>query len=294
MRKIESFLKERKELIDKKLKEFLLPLPPYGRRLYEAVEYSLMAGGKRLRPILCLCSCEAVCGDYEPAIVPACAIEFIHTYSLVHDDLPAMDNDTLRRGKPTTWFKFDEPTAILAGDALLNRAFEILAEWDFDSERKVEVMKEISFASGMRGMVLGQQCDIEAEKKEITEEELKFIHLHKTGKLITASVVAGGITGGAGEKEIEALREYGRRIGVAFQIIDDVLDVVGDEKKMGKEKGSDQKKGKKTFVLFHGVEGSVNIARKEVEKAIESLKVFPEERVWHLKEIAKFIVEREY
>ena len=292
---LKAYLKERKELIDRKILKFLPSKPKFGKKLHDAVEYSLTVGGKRLRPILCMAGCEVVGGKLEDAITPGCAIEMIHTYSLIHDDLPAMDNDTLRRGHPTTWVKFGEATAILAGDALLNRAFEVLADWDFDCERKVQVISEISRASGMLGMVLGQQCDLDAEgRSDVSLEELLFIHRHKTGRLITASVVSGGITGGGSSEEIEALRRYGDHIGLAFQIVDDVLDVIGDQEKLGKNVGSDIEKGKVTFVTFFGVDGAKERAVEEVEKAIDSLKVFPQDRREPLEAIARFIVEREY
>jgi len=292
---LKAYLKERKELIDREIKRFLPEKPKFGSVLYDAVEYSLTVGGKRLRPILCMAGCEAVGGKKEEALVPACAVEMIHTYSLIHDDLPAMDNDTLRRGHPTTWVKFGEATAVLAGDALLNRAFEILSQWNFDCYRKVKVIEEISKASGMLGMVLGQQCDMDCEgRKDVSLEELLFTHRHKTGRLITASVVAGGITGGGSEEEVDALRKYGDSIGLAFQITDDVLDVVGDEKKLGKKVGSDEKKGKVTFVTFFGVEGALKKAREEIEKAVESLRIFQKEKREPLEKIAYFIVEREY
>jgi len=292
---LKAYLKERKELIDRKILKFLPSKPKFGKKLHDAVEYSLTVGGKRLRPILCMAGCEVVGGKLEDAITPGCAIEMIHTYSLIHDDLPAMDNDTLRRGHPTTWVKFGEATAILAGDALLNRAFEVLADWDFDCERKVQVISEISRASGMLGMVLGQQCDLDAEgRSDVSLEELLFIHRHKTGRLITASVVSGGITGGGSSEEIEALRRYGDHIGLAFQIVDDVLDIIGDQEKLGKNVGSDVEEGKATFVTFFGVDGAKKRAVEEVEKAIDSLKVFPEKKREPLEAIARFIVEREY
>ncbi|WP_163328232.1 polyprenyl synthetase family protein [Desulfurobacterium thermolithotrophum] len=292
---LKEYLKERKAIIDREILKYLPSVPPFGKRLYEAVKYSLTVGGKRLRPILCMAGCEVVGGSYEEALTPACAIEMIHTYSLIHDDLPAMDNDTLRRGHPTTWYKFDEATAILAGDALLNRAFEVLSQWNFDCDRKIRVIEEISKASGMLGMVLGQQCDMDAEgRKDVTLEELLFIHRHKTGRLITASVVSGGITGGGSEEEIEALKKYGDSIGLAFQIIDDVLDVVGDQDKIGKNVGSDLEKGKVTFVTFFGVDGAKKKAREEIEKAISALELFPAEKNELLKKLAHFIIEREY
>ncbi len=292
---LKSYLRERKNLIDREILKFIPPEPRYGKRLYEAVKYSLTVGGKRLRPVLCMAGCEIVGGRLEDAITPGCAIEMIHTYSLIHDDLPAMDNDTLRRGHPTTWVKFDEATAILAGDALLNRAFEVLSDWKFDCNRKVRIILEISKASGMLGMVLGQQCDLDAEGRgDVSLDELLFIHRHKTGKLITASVVSGGIAGGGSDEEVEALRRYGNCIGLAFQIIDDVLDVVGDQEKLGKNVGSDQEKGKVTFVTFFGVDGARRRAEEEVEKAIESLSVFPGGTRKPLEAIARFVVEREY
>ncbi len=292
---LKEYLKERKELIDREILKYLPPEPPYGKKLYQAVKYSLTVGGKRLRPILCLAGCEVVGGKVEDAITPACAIEMIHTYSLVHDDLPEMDNDTLRRGHPTTWVKFGQATAVLAGDALLNRAFEVLADWNFDCERKIKVISELGRASGMLGMVLGQQCDLDAEgRDDVSLEELLFIHRHKTGRLITASVVVGGITGGGSEEEIGALRNYGDSIGLAFQIVDDVLDVVGNQEKIGKNVGSDVEKGKTTFVKFFGVDGAKKRAREEVERAVEFLKVFPKDKRKPLEGIARFIVEREY
>ncbi|RKQ60414.1 geranylgeranyl diphosphate synthase type II [Thermovibrio guaymasensis] len=292
---LKKYLKERKELIDREILKYLPPEPPYGKKLYQAVKYSLTVGGKRLRPILCLAGCEVVGGKVEDAITPACAIEMIHTYSLVHDDLPEMDDDTLRRGHPTTWVKFGQATAVLAGDALLNRAFEVLADWNFDCERKIKVISELGRASGMLGMVLGQQCDLDAEgRDDVSLEELLFIHRHKTGRLITASVVVGGITGGGSEEEIGALRNYGDSIGLAFQIVDDVLDVVGDQEMIGKNVGSDVEKGKTTFVKFFGVDGAKKRAREEVERAVEFLKVFPKDKREPLEGIARFIVEREY
>jgi len=295
MTDLRTYLAERKSLIDRELLRLLPETPSFGARLYDAVRYSLTVGGKRLRPILCMAGCEAVGGDFKTAVVPACAIEMIHTYSLVHDDLPAMDNDTLRRGHPTTWVKFGEATAILAGDALLNRAFEVLADWDFECSTKVRVISEIARASGMLGMVLGQQCDMDAEnRKDVSREELFFMHRKKTGRLITASVVVGAIVGGGSEEEISALRGYGDSIGLAFQIVDDVLDVVGDASKLGKSTGADAQKGKVTFVTLFGVEGARRMAVEEVERAISHLSIFPESRAGALSAIARFVLEREY
>ena len=292
---LKRYLKERKEFIDKIILDFLPEEPLYGKTLYEAVKYSLSVGGKRLRPILCFAGCEVVGGKLDDAVPVAVAVEMIHTYSLIHDDLPAMDNDELRRGHPTTWKKFDEATAILAGDALLNRAFEVLSEWDFIPEVKLEVMREIGKAAGMRGMVLGQQCDIEAEgRSDVSLDELKYIHKHKTGALITASVVSGAIVGGADEESLKALRRYGELIGYAFQIVDDILDVVGDENKLGKKVGSDLENNKVTFVTFFGVEGAKEEAVKVVNKAVDYLKLFDKQKREPLEKIARFIVERDF
>ena len=293
--RVEDFLKEVSISVDKKLLELIPESPKYGFKLYDAVIYSLTVGGMRFRPALCIASCLAVGGSVDDALVPACAIEMIHTYSLVHDDLPAMDNDKLRRGHPTTWVKFGDATAILAGDALLNRAFEVLANWEFDCSRKLRIIREVSEASGMLGMVLGQQCDMDAEGKgDVSLDELLFIHRHKTGRLITASVVSGGISGGGSEEEIYALRKYGDGIGLAFQIIDDVLDVVGSKEKLGKSVGSDRERGKVTFVTFFGVEGSRKKAREEIDRAISFLDLFDKSKVKVLIDLANFVYRREY
>ncbi len=292
---LKRYLKERKELIDRVILDYLPPNPPFGLSLYEAVKYSLAVGGKRLRPILCMAGCEITGNDYRLAIPIAVALEMIHTYSLVHDDLPAMDNDEIRRGYPTTWKRFGEATGVLAGDALLNRAFEVISEWDFDSERKIKVISEIGKASGMMGMVLGQQCDMEAEdRKDVSLEELKFIHKYKTGALITASIVSGGIIGGGDANTLSVLRRYGELIGYAFQIIDDVLDVIGDEKKLGKKVGSDIENGKVTFVTFFGVEGAKDEAKKVINEAKVFLKEFNENKRVPLEYLADFIVNREF
>jgi len=291
---LEDFLRSVQRAVNDKLLELLPGSPPFGKKLYDAVLYSVTSGGKRVRPAICLASCEAVGGSWDDALIPACAIEMVHTYSLIHDDLPALDNDKLRRGKPTTWVEFGESSAILAGDALLNRAFEVLSGWDFDCERKVRVMEEVSAASGMEGMVLGQQCDMDAEGREdVSLEELLFIHRHKTGRLIEASAVSGAISGGAGEDEISALRVYGRSIGLAFQIVDDVLDVVSKTEVLGKSAGSDVERGKLTFVRFFGVEGSMRRAREEVERAISSVERFGK-GAENLIMVARFICERGY
>jgi len=291
---LEDFLRSVQRAVNDKLLELLPGSPPFGKKLYDAVLYSVTSGGKRVRPAICLASCEAVGGSWDDALIPACAIEMVHTYSLIHDDLPALDNDKLRRGKPTTWVEFGESSAILAGDALLNRAFEVLSGWDFDCERKVRVIEEVSTASGMEGMVLGQQCDMDAEGREdVSLEELLFIHRHKTGRLIEASAVSGAISGGAGEDEISALRVYGRSIGLAFQIVDDVLDVVSKTEVLGKSAGSDVERGKLTFVRFFGVEGSMRRAREEVERAISSVERFGK-GAENLIMVARFICERGY
>ncbi len=289
-----QILKKWKDYIDSNIDRFLPETPRYGAKLYEAVKYSLKAGGKRLRPALCFSSYEIFKSDVSEILPLAVSIEMIHTYSLVHDDLPSMDNDTLRRGKPTTWYVFGEARAVLAGDALLNRAFEIGISWALqkDTPVRLRALSVIADASGMRGMVLGQECDLDAEGREDVDlQELLFIHRHKTGRLIEASVLSGAIAAGAEKEEVEALKNYGAHIGLAFQIVDDILDVVGKQEELGKNVGSDEAKGKATFVKLLGVNGARQRAEEEVERAIESVSIFGDS-ARALIHIARFVKER--
>lgn len=226
--------------------------------IVSAMKYSLFAGGKRLRPILMLATCDMLGGDLEDAVRPACALEMIHTYSLIHDDLPAMDNDDLRRGKPTNHIVYGEDIAILAGDALLNYAMETMLSKMPESPEKMAVlfavMKKLFYAAGVNGMIGGQTGDLLCEGDvEVNEAKLAYVYAHKTGALIEAAIIGGAMIGGASEAEIDALSRYSAAIGTAFQIVDDILDIRGDEKTLGKPIGSDEKNSKATFVSMYGL-----------------------------------------
>nr|WP_238650487.1 farnesyl diphosphate synthase [Paenibacillus piscarius] len=237
--------------------------------LREAMDYSLQAGGKRLRPLLVIAACEALGGSREAALPVAAAIEMVHTYSLIHDDLPAMDNDDFRRGKPTNHKVFGEAAAILAGDALLTHAFYSVVQASrkhgVAAEQVLSIVEELAEMAGPRGMVGGQVADMEGEQGMTGLEQLQYIHLHKTGDLIIFSLLAGGRIAGASAGQLEALRGFGTRIGLAFQIQDDILDLVGDESKLGKSTGSDIKQQKVTYPYFIGLDAS----RQEVERLTE-------------------------
>src|SRR3989337_2761830 len=287
---LSSYLREKKTLIDRYLMMFLGSpgkLPPI---LYESMRYSLSAGGKRIRPILSIASCEAVGGMTEDVIPAAIAIEMIHTYSLIHDDLPAMDNDDLRRGKPTNHKVFGEATAILAGDGLLTMAFSILSSAKSEAN-PLRVIHEIAIAAGPEGMVGGQQLDIENEGKKIDATELENLHNRKTGALILAAVRTGGISGGATEMQLQALTVYGKKTGLAFQIADDILDVEGDADDVGKSIGKDAKQSKNTNPAVLGLAQSKILAGRLVDEAITALDSF-DEKADPLRMIAAYIVDR--
>ncbi|WP_339325095.1 polyprenyl synthetase family protein [Paenibacillus sp. FSL W8-0194] len=234
--------------------------------LREAMLYSLMAGGKRMRPLLVMAACEALDGNAHAALDAACAVEMVHTYSLIHDDLPAMDNDDYRRGKLTNHKVFGEAAAILAGDALLTHAFYLVARLSqvhgVPAEQVVNITMDLAELAGPKGMVGGQAADMEGEQGLTELSQLEYIHLHKTSDLITFSLLAGGRIAGADEQKLEALRTFGQKLGLAFQIQDDILDIVGDEAKLGKKTQSDMKQEKVTYPYFIGLEAS----RVEVER----------------------------
>ncbi len=263
----------------------------------DAMKHSLMASGKRLRPILCIAAADTVGSHSDPTTLrTACAIEMIHTYSLIHDDLPAMDNDTLRRGQPTCHIKFDEATAILAGDALLTLAFEILssvnaADTDRGALNRLRVINTIARAAGCNGMIEGQMQDIAAEGKVLGLADLKKMHRLKTGALIEASVISGTILGNGNRDQIEKLKNYARNIGLAFQITDDILNVEGDPDIMGKDVGTDQSRGKSTYPSILGMEKSKKFARKLVNDALKVLDYF-DNKADPLRAIAHYIVVR--
>jgi geranylgeranyl diphosphate synthase type II len=260
--------------------------------IHQAMRYSVFAGGKRLRPILCLETARIFTADVAPALHPACAIEFIHTYSLIHDDLPALDNDDLRRGKPTCHKKFGEAIAILAGDALLTLAFETIGSAPIAAAHRAAILTEVATAAGtVNGMVGGQVADLEAEGKPVTLQMLEYIHRSKTAALITASVVSGGIYAGATVKDIARLRTYGQSIGLAFQIVDDVLDVTQTSEQLGKTAGKDKAAEKATYPALFGIEESIRKADALVERACAELGEY-DEAASTLKELAHYLIER--
>ncbi|MBA4397233.1 MAG: hypothetical protein C0394_07615 [Syntrophus sp. (in: bacteria)] len=292
---LSDYLNARKELVDAALDEALPHATNYPPVIFQAVRYSLFAGGKRLRPILCMAAAEAVGGDYRAVLPAACALEMIHTYSLIHDDLPAMDDDDLRRGQPTSHKVFGEATAILAGDALLTEAFALLSAAErmprISPDRILSVIHEIARAAGFWGMVGGQVMDIQSETAAADEETLLYIHTRKTGAMIVASVRTGAILAGAQTGEVEALAAYGRHVGLAFQIADDILNVEGDRAALGKGTGSDAVRGKLTFPHLLGLETSRKKMADLIEEALESVRGF-DRHAEPLRAIARYVAER--
>lgn len=289
---LEAYLAEKSELINNGLKGLLAGEGEYPKDLHKAMHYSLFAGGKRLRPVLVIAAAEAVGANPGDVLNLACAVECIHTYSLIHDDLPAFDNDDLRRGRPTCHRVFGEATAILAGDALLTASFELMAKARVsDKGALLRAILEIARAAGSTGMIGGQAVDIESEGKEITLPVLQYIHIHKTGELILASVRAGAIMGGADEGELDSLTRYAESVGLAFQITDDILDVEGSEAVLGKPVGGDKKKGKATYPGLLGLEESKRRARELTVRALQALGAF-DKKADPLRAIAAYITDR--
>ncbi|MDO4840563.1 MAG: polyprenyl synthetase family protein [Desulfovibrionaceae bacterium] len=261
-------------------------------RLNASMRYSLLAGGKRLRPVLCL-TAAALFGTEPEKVLPfACGIEMIHTYSLIHDDLPAMDNDDMRRGRPSNHKAYDEATAILAGDALQADAFRSMTQCSLPAERVLEALRVFAEAAGSGGMCGGQQLDMDATGKTIALPDLKHLHALKTGAILCASVVCGGILAGAGEDDLRALREYGLNLGVAFQIADDILDVVSDTETLGKPAGSDAAQDKNTYPSLAGLEKSRELAHAHAAKAQDALAPFSGDDADFLRGLALYTVER--
>lgn len=274
--------------------EAALPQTGPSKRVLEAMRYSLMAGGKRLRPILCLAAADAVGGDGSQTLPAACALEMIHTYSLIHDDLPAMDDDELRRGRPTCHMAFDEATAILAGDGLLTSAFEILSTSIANSRKPqamISCMKEIAQAAGCTGMIAGQMQDMDAEGRQLTTEQLKTMHLLKTGAMIRASVRCGARLGGASEQEMQALTIYAGHLGLAFQVTDDILNVEGDPAKMGKAAGTDSARSKNAYPALLGLKKSKLLAQQLIDNALKEIKIL-KHNCEPLTAIAQYVVTR--
>jgi geranylgeranyl diphosphate synthase, type II len=292
---LKAYLQERQGLVNRTLENYLPKVRGPAFRVVEAMHYSLFAGGKRLRPILCLAGAEAVGGDINEALPVACALEMIHTYSLIHDDLPAMDDDDLRRGQPTCHKQFDQATAILAGDGLLPEAFRIIAEISpqFSGRETVllEVIELIATAAGYRGMVGGQMLDLMAEGRKVTIKELETIHRLKTGALLTASARAGAMVGGGSRQEVTMLTGYGEKFGLAFQVTDDILDVEGDSAEMGKAVGADAKRQKATYPGLLGLEQAKTWARRLVEAAVAEIEPLGEKAA-PLQELARYLLKR--
>lgn len=292
---LKAYLSEKRAVVDDALEAWFPEAEGPVSDLIAAMKYSLFAGGKRLRPILCLAGCEAVGGTQEDVIAVACSLELIHTYSLIHDDLPLMDDDDFRRGKPTNHKVFGDAIALLAGDGLLTEAFRMMTSKEISARVSpvvlVKAIQMISLAAGCDGMVGGQVVDIQSEGKKPDFEIVKYMHARKTGALITASVSAGAILAEAGEDAIRLIRSYGEKAGLAFQIADDILDIEGDSDILGKQVGADQNKGKMTYPAVLGLDESKRIQSDLIQSAIGDLSEFGS-NAEPLREIARYIIER--
>ena len=290
---LNSYLKQQKTLVEKALDGSIAIAKP--EKIYEAMRYSLLAGGKRLRPILCLATCDLAGGTVEMAMPTACALEMIHTMSLIHDDLPAMDNDDFRRGKPTNHKVYGDDIAILAGDGLLAYAFEYVATQtkNVTPENIIRIVACLGRTVGAAGLVGGQVLDLESEgKSDITAQTLSFIHTHKTGALLEASVVSGAILANAPQLDIDRLSKYARDIGLAFQIIDDILDITATDEQLGKTAGKDIEAQKATYPSLWGLDKSRLKARELVDSAIAQLSTYGA-KAEPLRAVANYIVTRD-
>ncbi|WP_150270774.1 polyprenyl synthetase family protein [Paenibacillus tepidiphilus] len=295
---LEQYITEIGALVMEELEHTLPAAWEVPGNLKEAMNYSLKAGGKRLRPLLVVAACEALGGRREAALPVAAAIEMVHTYSLIHDDLPAMDNDDYRRGKPTNHKVFGEAAAILAGDALLTHAFYSVVQasrrYGVQAEQVLAIVEELAEMAGPRGMVGGQIADMEGEQGLTDLSQLQYIHLHKTGDLIIFSLLAGGRIAGADEAQLAALREFGTGIGLAFQIQDDILDLIGDEGKLGKQTGSDIRQHKVTYPYFIGLEASREEVKRLTEAARSAVLAGGFTDPSRLLEIAEYLMARDH
>ena len=289
-----NYLNDKKELINSELDKIFRNIAS-SRHIVKAMKYSLMAGGKRIRPILCLAATEAVGGNLESALPAACALEMIHTYSLIHDDLPAMDDDELRRGKPTCHVAFDEATAILAGDGLLTLAFQILSSPVKIKESEaliwLNVIQVISSAAGYKGMIDGQMKDIISEGTSLSLDDLENMHALKTGALIEASIFSGAILGNGSQEQIKQLRIYAKNLGLAFQVTDDILNVEGNPAVMGKAVGTDKNRKKSTYPLIMGLNESKIFATNIINNALKAIELF-DNKADPLRAVARYILKR--
>ncbi|NIQ03372.1 MAG: polyprenyl synthetase family protein [Nitrospinaceae bacterium] len=292
-----EYLEDCKEFIDQAIPQFLPEKEDYPKSIHESMHYSLFAGGKRLRPSLLIASAEAVGGDRNHILPFAVAAEFLHTYTLIHDDLPALDNDSLRRGKPTNHKVFGEAIAILAGDALLTQAFVLMTNpYLMEAIPHKDILRashEVAKALSSTGVIGGQVVDLESEGKAIDASTLEYIHIYKTGFFFKTCVRVGGLLSNASHSQLAALSQYGAHIGLAFQIIDDILDIVGDKQELGKDIGSDIDKEKATYPALYGLEESRKKAETLVDQALNCLEPF-DERANPLREIARFFVQRTF
>ncbi|MBU4484797.1 polyprenyl synthetase family protein [bacterium] len=292
---LKEYIKKHQARVNEELKNYVNSYGKFPKTIFDSMNYSLEAGGKRVRPILAIAACEACGGNAEKAMPVACALEMIHTFSLIHDDLPAMDDDDYRRGKLTNHKVYGEAVAVLAGDGLMTLAFSILSNPDFVNsitpKAAIEIIADISKATGVLGMIGGQVIDMESQGKKITINELETLHNLKTGELITISVTSGAKVAGATSEQVEAIRKYGEATGLSFQVADDILDIVSTTEELGKDVGSDVENEKATFPALIGLEASRERANKLMNEAIEYLSVF-DEKADPLREIARYIVER--
>ncbi|MDD3439130.1 MAG: polyprenyl synthetase family protein [Clostridiaceae bacterium] len=290
---LKEYLANKRHLVEQKL-ESMIPADNSIPVIMEAMRYSLLAGGKRLRPILAIMSCELFGGQEEEVLPFACCIEMIHTYSLIHDDLPAMDNDDLRRGRPTSHKVFGEGFAVLAGDALLNSAFETMTAILMDNPKPeyIRAMNIICRASGISGMIGGQCIDLYYENRSIDIETLKSMHRKKTGALIKASLAAGAVIARADEGDIKNIMEFGDAIGLAYQVEDDILDVSGSEEKLGKSINKDAEFHKSNFISFYGLDKSISIAAELIGEAKKKLERYGDKSCY-LIELSDYIIDRD-
>jgi geranylgeranyl diphosphate synthase, type II len=297
MESLEEYLQQQQQRVEATLEQLLPTSDNYPPELMHAMRYSVFAGGKRLRPILVLAATETVGGETEAVLPAACALEYIHTYSMIHDDLPAMDDDAYRRGKPTNHIVYGEALAILAGDALLTHAFELLSSPLLAERFPASLLLQVSYcvarAAGSFGMIGGQVVDIACEGKQVDLEVLEYIHRHKTAALIEAAVTIGGLLGEGTAEQVQALREYGHKVGWAFQITDDILDVEGDATLLGKDVGRDAAQDKVTYPALLGIEASRQRATTLMQQGIDALAAFGP-RAEHLRQIAAYIVSRNH
>ena len=292
---ITQYLEQQRQRIDQFLETCIPETLTNPQQLYDSMRYSLLGGGKRVRPILTIAAAQALGCDNDAVLPFAASLEFVHTYSLIHDDLPAMDDDDYRRGRLTNHKVYGDGMAILAGDALLTMAFELCTgEGEANgvtAGQQLEIVRELSFGAGHQGMVGGQVMDILAENQEVEFSHLQAIHSHKTGQLIRAAVRIGGIIGGASSTQFRSLTGYAEDIGLAFQIADDVLNMVGTREELGKDAGTDEKRGKKTYPSFFGVEGARRMGEESVQRAINRLDSF-DHHADPLRQIATYIIKR--